>query len=67
MERQRQYRELVKNAAEGVIAAADELKAAIKEDNVPRISASTDRLRNRTDALKTELIVLHRLAPDQEV
>ena len=67
MEQTKQYRELVKQAAEGVVAAADELKAAIKEDNVPRIWASTDRLRNRADALKTELTVLHRLAPDQEV
>ncbi|HEX5245452.1 MAG TPA: hypothetical protein VFW23_19490 [Tepidisphaeraceae bacterium] len=67
MEQTKQYRDMVKQAAEGVIAAADELKAAIKEDNVPRIWASNDRLINRTDALKTELVVLHRLAPDQEV
>lgn len=67
MEHAKQYRELVKQAAEGVVAAADEFKAAVKDDNVPRIWACTDRLRKRTEALNTELLVLHRLAPDQAV
>ena len=66
MSPQPNLRELVKQVAQGVLSAADELRGAIHEDNVPRIRASNDRLQMRVEALKTELMILHRLAPDQE-
>jgi len=66
MGQENKYRELVKQAAEGAVSAADELRSAIKENSLPRIWASSDRLQKRVDVLKTELAVLHRLAPDQE-
>jgi hypothetical protein len=58
-------RELVRQAAEGVIQAAKELQGAVREDDISRIWASNDRLRSRADTLKTELAVLHRLTPKQ--
>jgi hypothetical protein len=55
----------VNEAAERVINAADELRGALSENNLPRIWASNDRLLSRVDALKTELIVLQRLSNGQ--
>lgn len=59
------HRKLVKQAAQAVICAADELKGAIRENDVERIWVSNDRLRLRADTLKTELAVFQRLTPNQ--
>ena len=59
-------RELVKQHAASVLSAADELRHALQTDDMLQMRVSVERVKSRTDDLKTELAVLHRVAPDQE-
>jgi hypothetical protein len=55
MDQTKTEEEAIKEAAQWVIRALDEMNAAIKEGNIQRISIANDRVEKKSMSMKNEL------------